>query len=128
MSSDATRLIDARIAALGDWRAAALSRLRELILAADSGIVEAWKWNGPVWECAGVLCTGESYKAKLKLTFAQGAALPDPSGLFNASLDGRVRRAIDVGPGDAVDAAAFTALVRAAADYNRARRGVQDGV
>ena len=124
MSSDAARLIDARIAALGDWRAAALSRLRELILAADPGIAEAWKWNGPVWECAGVLCTGESYKAKVKLTFAQGAALPDPAGLFNASLDGRVRRAIDVGPGDAVDAAAFTALIRAAADYNRARRGV----
>lgn len=113
--------IDAKIAALGDWRAETLARLRQLILAADAGIVETWKWDVPVWECAGILCTGETYKAKVKLTFPHGAALPDPTGLFNASLEGKVRRAIDLGAADEVDAAAFQALIRAAVQHNRAK-------
>ena len=113
--------ISAKIAALGDWRADTLARLRQLILAADDGIAEAWKWDGPVWECDGILCTGETYKAKVKLTFPHGAALPDPKGLFNSSLEGKVRRAIDFGAADDVDAAAFKALVRAAVKHNRAK-------
>ena len=103
MSTDTpSQRIDAKIAALGDWRADTLKRLRALILAADAGIVETWKWDGPVWECDGILCTGETYKAKVKLTFPQGAALADPKGLFNSSLDGKVRRAIDFGAADKV--------------------------
>lgn len=113
--------IDAKIAALGDWRAGTLGQLRQLILAADAGIVETWKWDGPVWECDGILCTGETYKAKVKLTFPHGAALPDPKGLFNSSLDGKVRRAIDFGAADAVDATAFKALIRAAVKHNKAK-------
>ena len=114
-------LIDARIAELGDWRGATLAGVRALIHAALPEVVEAWKWRGvPVWECDGILCTGETYKAAVKLTFAKGAALPDPAGLFNASLDGNVRRAIDLHAGEEIDADAFTALVRAAADLNRA--------
>jgi hypothetical protein len=113
--------ITAKIAALGDWRADMLAQLRRLILAADDGVVEAWKWDGPVWECDGILCTGETYKAKVKLTFPHGAALPDPKGLFNASLEGKVRRAIDFGAADEVDATAFKALVRAAVKHNRAK-------
>jgi hypothetical protein len=116
-----TERISAKIAALGDWRADTLKRLRELILAADDGVVETWKWDGPVWERDGILCTGETYKAKVKLTFPHGAALADPKGLFNSSLDGKVRRAIDFGPADAVDAAAFKALIRAAVQHNRAK-------
>jgi hypothetical protein len=120
------RLIDAHIAALADWRGETLAQLRGLILAADSGVTEDVKWrkpsNGmrgvPVWSCNGMLCTGETYKDKVKLTFAQGAALPDPAGLFNASLDGGTRRAIDLHEGDAVNARAFTALVRAAVTFN----------
>jgi hypothetical protein len=112
--------ITAKIAALGDWRADTLTRLRELILAADDGVVEAWKWDGPVWERDGILCTGETYKAKVKLTFPHGAALADPKGLFNSSLEGKVRRAIDFGPADEVDAVAFTALVRTAVKRNAA--------
>lgn len=128
MSDDATApaagpLIDRRIAELGDWRGAALQRLRGLIHAAEPAVVEEWKWATPVWSCAGILCTGETYKAKVKLTFAKGASLPDPKGLFNASLDGRTRRAIDIAEGDVVDAAAFKALVRAAAALNRAGKG-----
>lgn len=114
----ATQRIDAKIAALGDWRSTTLSQLRELILAADDGIVENWKWDGPVWERDGILCTGETYKAKVKLTFPHGAALADPKGLFNASLEGKVRRAIDFGPQDQVDAAAFKALIKAAVKFN----------
>lgn len=114
-------LISAKIARLGDWRADRLKRLRELILAADDGVIETWKWDGPVWECAGILCTGETYQAKVKLTFPHGAALADPQGLFNASLAGKVRRAIDFGPAGEVDEAAFTALVRAAVAHNRAK-------
>lgn len=117
-----THLIDAKIAALGDWRAATLTRLRELILSADAGVVETWKWDGPVWECNGILCTGETYKAKVKLTFPHGAALDDPKGLFNSSLAGKVRRAIDFGAGDEVDAVAFKALMKAAVKHNQAKK------
>ena len=113
-------LIDARIAELGDWRGALLARLRALIRAADPGIVEEWKWRTPVWSKAGIVCTGETYKQVVKLTFAKGAALPDPARLFNSSLDGNVRRAIDFRQADAVDEPALQALVRAAAALNAA--------
>ena len=119
--SEASALIDQRIAELNDWRGATLARMRALIREADPGVVETWKWMGtPVWEHGGILCTGESYKSVVKLTFAKGAALPDPAGLFNASLDGNVRRAIDIREGETVDAAAFKALVRAAIAHNGA--------
>lgn len=122
MASDASANIDARIAELADWRGVALARVRALILAADTGIVEEWKWRGvPVWSHHGILCTGETYKAVVKLTFAHGAALPDPAALFNASLDGNTRRAIDLREGDALDATAFTALLRAAIAHNAAK-------
>ena len=111
--------IDAKIASLGDWRAELLTQIRALILAADDGVIETWKWDIPVWERDGILCTGETYKAKVKLTFPHGAALADPKGLFNASLEGKVRRAIDFGPTDTVDAKAFTALIREAIRFNR---------
>ncbi len=108
-------LIDARIAELGDWRGETLSRVRSLIKQADPDVVEEWKWRGvPVWSHGGILCTGETYKAVVKLTFAKGAALDDPSGLFNASLDGNTRRAIDLREGDTIDEAAFNALIWAA--------------
>lgn len=113
--------IDAKIASLGDWRAELLARLRKLILAADDGVIEAWKWDIPVWERDGILCTGETYKAKVKLTFPHGASLPDPKGLFNSSLEGKVRRAIDFSAADDVDAQAFTALIREAVKFNRAK-------
>ena len=116
----ASDLISQRIAELGGWRGATLGRMRQLILAADPGIVEEWKWATPVWSCGGIVCTGEAYKDKVKLTFAQGAALPDPARLFNASLEGNTRRALDLREGEAVDAAAFQALVRAAVALNRA--------
>ncbi|WP_251863305.1 DUF1801 domain-containing protein [Achromobacter sp. Marseille-Q4962] len=120
---DPSRLIDARIRELGDWRGAALARMRALILQADPQAVEEWKWRGvPVWSHAGILCTGETYKHTVKLTFAQGAALADPAGLFNASLDGNTRRAIDIREGDEIDEAAFKALVAAAAAFNLARK------
>jgi hypothetical protein len=115
-------LIDAKIAALGDWRAELLTQLRQLILSANDGIVETWKWDIPVWERDGILCTGETYKAKVKLTFPHGAALADPKGLFNSSLEGKVRRAIDFGPADEVDAAAFKALIRAAVKFNEGKK------
>lgn len=111
-------LIDERIATLGDWRGALLGRLRALILEARPGIEEDWKWSGPCWTHAGLICTGETYQRHVKLTFAHGASLPDPSGLFNSSLDGRVRRAIDFPQDAAVDGPALQALIRAAADYN----------
>lgn len=114
-------LIDARIASLGDWRAELLTRLRQLILASDAGVIETWKWGVPVWERDGILCTGETYKAKVKLTFAHGASLSDPAGLFNSSLEGKVRRAIDFGAADDVDAKAFTALIHEAVKFNRAK-------
>jgi hypothetical protein len=120
-ADDASAKISERIASLGDWRGETLARMRALIHAADPQVVETWKWMGtPVWEHDGILCTGESYKDKIKLTFAKGAALPDPKGLFNASLDGNTRRALDIHAGDTVDAAAFKALVRAAVALNAA--------
>ncbi len=126
---DPSRLIDARIAALGDWRGAALARVRDLIREAAPEVVEAVKWrkpsNGmlgvPVWEHDGIICTGETYKAYVKLTFAEGASLDDPTGLFNASLEGGVRRAIDIHEGEAPDAGAFKALIEAAATFNAAK-------
>ena len=119
----ASRLIDERIAELGDWRGATLARLRAAIKAAVPDVVETWKWRGvPVWERDGIVCTGETYKDKVKLTFAKGASLDDPAKLFNASLDGNTRRAIDFGQGDKIDEKAFKALVRAAAALNAARK------
>ncbi|TDW63167.1 hypothetical protein EDF57_106123 [Novosphingobium sp. PhB55] len=119
----ASQQIDARIAELGDWRGALLARLREVVLAADAGVAEDWKWRGvPVWYCGGMICTGETYKAAVKMTFAKGAALDDPAGLFNASLDGNQRRAIDFHEGDTVDEPALTALVRSAIALNLAKK------
>jgi hypothetical protein len=116
----------ARIAELGDWRGEMLARLRALIHDADPEIVEEWKWRGvPVWEDHGIVCTGETYKNVVKMTFAKGASLPDPARLFNSSLDGNVRRAIDVREGDRLDEAALKALVRAAVALNKSsRRGL----
>lgn len=115
----ASALIDEKIKTLGDWRGRTLARVRALILQADPEIVEEWKWRGtPVWSRDGIVCTGESYKNVIKMTFAKGAALPDPAGLFNSSLDGNVRRAIDLHEGDEIDTAALQALVRAAVALN----------
>jgi hypothetical protein len=115
----ASELIDKRIADLGDWRGEALSRMRKLIKEADPDVVEEWKWMGtPVWSHDGIICTGESYKLAVKLTFAKGASLKDPAKLFNASLDGNMRRAIDIHDGEEVDAGAFKALIRAAIALN----------
>ncbi len=117
-----SRQIDARIRELGDWRGETLGRLRALIKEADPAVVEEWKWRGvPVWEHDGIICTGETYKSVVKLTFARGAALPDPSRLFNSSLEGNTRRAIDVGEGETIDADAFKALIRAAAALNTSK-------
>ena len=114
-----SRLIDARIKELGDWRGKMLAHIRALIKQADPDVVEEWKWRGvPVWYHDGMICTGETYKSAVKLTFAKGAALKDPSGLFNASLDGNVRRAIDIHQGEEIDAHAFKALIRAAVALN----------
>ncbi|GAY19871.1 DUF1801 domain-containing protein [Sphingobium fuliginis] len=114
--------IDRRIAELSDWRGETLAHVRALIREADPQAVEEWKWRGvPVWSHGGILCTGESYKAVVKLTFAKGASLEDPAGLFNASLDGNVRRAIDIREGETIDADAFKALIRAAAALNMSR-------
>ena len=122
-SKSASKMIDARIKDLGDWRGATLARMRALIHAADPDVMEEWKWRGvPVFSHDGILCTGETYKEVVKLTFAKGASLPDPAGLFNASLDGNVRRAIDFREGDPVDEAALKALVRAAVELNTAKR------
>jgi hypothetical protein len=117
-----SRLIDARIKELTDWRGKTLARLRKLIREAGPDIVEEWKWSVPVWSNAGIICTGEVYKAAVKLTFAKGASLPDPSGLFNSSLEGNTRRAIDVREGDDIDEKALKALVRAAAALNASAR------
>lgn len=124
MSEDKTAAeqIDARIAALDDWRGETLARVRAIIHEADPEVEETWKWRGvPVWEHAGILCTGETYKAAVKLTFAKGAALVDPKGLFNSSLDGNVRRAIDIHEGETIDAEALKALIRAAVEANLAK-------
>ncbi len=122
-SPSASELIDGRIAELGDWRGQALARMRQLIHQALPDVVEEWKWMGtPVWSQDGILCTGETYKAVVKLTFAKGAALQDPSKLFNASLDGNARRAIDIREGEQIDAEAFKALIQRAAALNAANR------
>src|SRR5215212_9726719 len=110
--------IDARIEELDGWRGETLSRVRALIKRADPEVVEEWKWNVPVWSRDGLICTGETYKSAVKLTFAKGASLKDPSGLFNSSLEGNVRRAIDIHEGDEIDEDAFRALIRAAATLN----------
>jgi hypothetical protein len=127
----ASELIDRRIAELGDWRGETLGRMRRLIQAADPHVVEEWKWGNPVWSHDGIICTGESYKSAVKLTFAEGASLKDPARLFNSSLAGNTRRAIDIHRGDKVDASAFKALIRAAVAFNasggkaRLRRATQ---
>ncbi|HET7786364.1 MAG TPA: DUF1801 domain-containing protein [Myxococcales bacterium] len=119
----ASRLIDERIRELGDWRGEVLARMRSLILAADPEMVEEWKWMGtPVWSHDGIVCTGETYTKVVKLTFARGAALKDPARLFNSSLEGKVRRAIDIHEGDSVNGPAFQKLVRAAVALNTGRR------
>jgi len=119
-SESPSRLIDARIKELGDWRGKTLAHVRALIKQADPEVVEEWKWRGvPVWSHDGIICTGETYKSAVKLTFAKGAALKDPSGLFNASLEGNVRRAIDIHEGDEINENAFKTLIRAAAALNR---------
>ena len=115
----ASRLIDARIRELDDWRGKTLARVRALIKQADPGVTEEWKWNVPVWSHDGIICTGETYKSAVKLTFAKGASVKDPSRLFNSSLEGNVRRAIDIHEGDEIDEDAFRTLIRAAADVNR---------
>src|SRR3954451_13676222 len=118
----ASRLIDARIAELGDWRGEMLSRLRALVREADPEVVETWKWRGvPVWEHDGIISTGETYKNVVKMTFAKGASLDDPSGLFNSSLEGNTRRAIDFHEGEEIDAEALKALVRAAVELNTSK-------
>jgi hypothetical protein len=118
-----SQLIDARIKELGDWRGEMLGRLRTLIKEANPGIVEEWKWRGvPVWEHDGIICTGETYKGVVKMTFAKGAALEDPSGLFNSSLEGNTRRAIDFHEGDKIDEKALKALIRAAVALNTSAR------
>jgi hypothetical protein len=118
-----SRQIDARIKELGDWRGATLARVRNLIKEACPDVVEEWKWRGvPVWERAGIICTGETYKAVVKLTFANGASLADPSGLFNSSLEGNMRRAIDIHEDDKTNERALKNLVRAAVDYNQAKK------
>ena len=133
-NEEGSALIDAKIDSLGDWRGEMLSRLRALVLEADPAIEETVKWRKPTnpggvptWERAGVICTGESYKDKVKLTFAKGAVLDDPAGLFNASLDGNVRRAIDLAQGARVDAEAFKALIRAAVAANLAKPARRKG-
>jgi hypothetical protein len=121
-SAPASQLIDERIAELGGWRGETLARMRKLILAADREIVKEWKWGVPVWSRSGIVCTGEAYTKAVKLTFAHGASVPDPSGLFNASLEGNTRRAIDIGEGQKVDATAFKMLVKAAVARNTAAK------
>jgi hypothetical protein len=122
----ASELIDERIASLGDWRGETLSRVRELIKQAEPKVVEEWKWMGtPVWSHGGIICTGESYKAVVKLTFLKGASLKDPKQLFNSSLDGNARRAIDIREGEEIDAKAFKALIREAVDLNAASAKTQ---
>lgn len=122
--AEAARMIDGRIAELGDWRGARLARVRALIRDADPEVVEEWKWRGvPVWSHAGIICTGETYKSVVKLTFAKGAALPDPTGLFNSSLEGNTRRAIDIREGEEIDEPALAALVRAAVALNLSSKG-----
>ena len=123
VAESASELIDAKIKDLGDWRGKTLSRLRALVKQADPEVVEEWKWRGvPVWSHAGIICTGETYKAVVKMTFAKGASLEDPSGLFNSSLEGNTRRAIDFHEGDRIDEKALKALIRAAVALNTSVR------
>ena len=117
-ANSASQQIDARIKELGDWRGRTLARLRTLIRQADPGVVEEWKWGGPVWSHAGIICTGETYKNAVKMTFAKGASLEDPAGLFNSSLEGNTRRAIDVREGDTINDEALQALIRDAVALN----------
>jgi hypothetical protein len=120
-SESPSQLIDARIEELGDWRGEMLSRIRTVVKEADPAVVEDWKWRGvPVWSHDGLICTGETYKSVVKMTFAKGASLEDPSGLFNSSLDGNTRRAIDFHEGEKIDEPALKALIRAAVDLNQA--------
>ena len=122
----ASRLIDERIAELGDWRGKTLARVRKLIHEADPGVVEEWKWMGtPVWEHDGILCTGETYKKVVKLTFLKGASLEDPKKLFNSSLEGNTRRAIDIAEGEELDATAFKALIREAVTLNTSTKAAK---
>jgi hypothetical protein len=121
MAKPASELIDARIKELGDWRGKTLARLRALIKQADPQVLEEWKWDVPVWSHDGILCTGESYKSVVKLTFLKGASLPDPSRIFNSSLTGNTRRAIDFHEGEKIDEAAFKALIRAAVAMNQSK-------
>jgi hypothetical protein len=116
-----SKLIDARIKDLGDWRGKMLSQLRKLIKAADPQVVEEWKWSVPVWSHDGIICTGESYKSVVKMTFPRGAALKDPTGIFNSSLEGNTRRAIDFREGEKIDEKALTALIKAAVALNKTR-------
>jgi hypothetical protein len=118
-SKTPSQLIDARITELNDWRGKTLARLRALIKQADPKVTEEWKWEVPVWSHDGIICTGETYKSAVKLTFAKGASLKDPAGLFNSSMEGKVRRAIDFHEGDSINAAAFKTLIRAAAALNK---------
>lgn len=123
LSKSPSQLITERIAELGDWRGETLAHVRELIKAADPTITEEWKWRGvPVWSDGGIVCTGESYKSHVKLTFPKGASIEDPAGIFNSSLDGNARRAIDLHEGDKVNEAAFKAIIRAAVDLNSKRK------
>jgi len=117
-----SQLIEAKIEALGDWRGEMLARLRALIKAADPDVIEEWKWSVPVWSHHGLICTGETYKKVVKMTFAKGASLADPSGLFNSSLEGNVRRAIDFREGEKVNAKALQALIREAVKLNEAKK------
>ena len=127
-SKSPSQLIDARITELGDWRGKMLSRLRALVKEADPEVVEEWKWRGvPVWSHAGMICTGETYKNVVKMTFAKGASLEDPSGLFNSSLEGNTRRAIDFHEGDKIDEKALKALIRAAVALNTSSAGQRPG-
>jgi hypothetical protein len=117
-AASASAMIDARIEELGDWRGEMLARIRALIKEADPEVIEEWKWENPVWSHSGLICTGETYKKAVKMTFAKGASLKDPSGLFNSSLEGKVRRAIDFHEGEKLDAKALKALIRAAVALN----------
>ena len=122
-SESPSTLIDARIKELGDWRGQMLARIRALIKAADPEVVEEWKWRGvPVWEHDGIICTGETYKSVVKMTFAKGASIADPKGLFNSSLEGNTRRAIDIAEGDKIDEKALKALIRAAVALNTSKK------
>ena len=120
-SASASQQIDGRIKELGDWRGQTLSRLRKLVKEADPAVVEEWKWSNPVWSHDGLICTGETYKKVVKMTFARGAALKDPAGLFNSSLEGNTRRAIDIHEGEEIDEKALKALIRSAVALNKSK-------